>query len=61
MGRARSFMPKFNEAEVDVFFELFEKVATDLEWPLKKWSLLVHSVLDANVKHSERRLPSMRV
>ena len=50
MGRARSFMPKFSEAEVDVFFEFFEKVAANLEWPENKWALLVHSVLEGKAQ-----------
>ena len=52
MGRARSFMPKFHEAEVDVFFELFEKIAADLKWPVDKWALLVHSVLEGKAQRA---------
>lgn len=45
MSKARMFMPKFDEDTVDVFFEAFEKVAIEMEWPREKWALLVQSVL----------------
>ena len=45
MAKARGFMPPFEEDSVDVFFEMFEKVAKESEWPEAKWPLLVQSVL----------------
>lgn len=36
-------MPKFNPDDVDVFFDAFEKVATELDWPKEKWPVLVQS------------------
>lgn len=37
INRARSFMPSFDENAVDIIFEIFEKVATESEWPEEKW------------------------
>lgn len=36
-------MPSFDEDAVDVFFEMFEKVAIDSGWPEDKWALMVQS------------------
>lgn len=44
ISRARGFMPVFDEDAVDVFFEMFEKVARESDWPEEKWALLVQSV-----------------
>ncbi|KAJ8358742.1 hypothetical protein SKAU_G00152670 [Synaphobranchus kaupii] len=42
---ARHFMPKFREEDADTFFEAFEIVAREMEWPDAKWALLVQSSL----------------
>ena len=34
------FVPTFKEKDVDNYFLLFEKVAKDLNWPLKKYTIL---------------------
>lgn len=36
-------MPKFNTTEVEVFFDAFEKIARELEWPEDKWAILVQT------------------
>lgn len=38
-------LPKFNQEEVGSFFDAFEKIAQDLDWPEDKWTLLIQSVL----------------
>ncbi|KAJ8334061.1 hypothetical protein SKAU_G00397000 [Synaphobranchus kaupii] len=38
-------MPKFCEEDADTFFEAFEIVAREMEWPDAKWALLVQSSL----------------
>ncbi len=38
-------MLSFDEKAVDIFFEMFEKVAIESEWPEEKWPLLVQNVL----------------
>lgn len=45
LNRACAYMPVFEENAVDVFFEMFEKVALECAWPEEKCSLLVQSVL----------------
>lgn len=42
---AISLMPKFSEEDVDTFFDAFEVVARECDWPETKWPLLVQSVL----------------
>ena len=39
-----SLVPKFNEKNVDKFFEQFEKIAMSLNWPVEYWAVLVQSV-----------------
>ncbi|KAL2082452.1 hypothetical protein ACEWY4_022270 [Coilia grayii] len=43
VSRCLRLMPKFNHDDVDIFFEAFEKVASELEWPEDKWPILVQS------------------
>ncbi|KAJ8333535.1 hypothetical protein SKAU_G00415430 [Synaphobranchus kaupii] len=45
VSQARHFMPKFREEDADTFFEAFEIVAREMEWPDTKWALLVQSSL----------------
>ncbi|KAJ8374428.1 hypothetical protein SKAU_G00050080 [Synaphobranchus kaupii] len=45
VSQARHFMPKFREEDADTFFEAFEIVAREMEWPDSKWALLVQSSL----------------
>lgn len=52
LNRARAFMPVFEENAVDVFFEMFEKVALECAWPEEKWSLLVQSVLTGKAQRA---------
>ena len=40
-----SMVPQFSEKEPDIFFVMFEKIATNLNWPKEHWSMLVQSVL----------------
>ncbi|KAJ8364747.1 hypothetical protein SKAU_G00135780 [Synaphobranchus kaupii] len=42
---AISLMPKFSEEDIDTFFDAFEVVARECDWPEAKWPLLVQSVL----------------
>ena len=43
--RAQRALPKFEENEPDEFFQLFEKVALNLNWPRENWPSLMQSVL----------------
>ncbi|KAJ8380267.1 hypothetical protein SKAU_G00010450 [Synaphobranchus kaupii] len=38
-------MPKFSEEDINMFFDAFEVVARECDWPEAKWPLLVQSVL----------------
>ena len=38
-------VPRFQEREVDKYFQHFEKIAASLNWPKDKWTLLLQSVL----------------
>ena len=38
-------VPTFNENEVDQFFQHFEKIAENLNWPSELWPVLVQTVL----------------
>lgn len=43
ISRCLKIMPRFNTEDVDVFFDAFEKIANELEWPEEKWPILVQS------------------
>ena len=51
------FVPQFDEKEVDKFFLLFEKVATDLNWPIDKYTILLQSVLKGKARDVYTSLP----
>lgn len=34
-------VPKFNEEDVDNYFQHFEKIASSLEWPIEAWPTLL--------------------
>lgn len=44
------FLPKFNERDPDVFFSLFENVASDRNWSDEDKTLLLQTVLVAKLK-----------
>lgn len=50
--RVQNFMPSFDEKAADVFFEVFEKVARESDWPDEKWPLLVQSVLTGKAQRA---------
>lgn len=52
LGSAQRLLPQFNEEEVDVFFDVFERVATELAWPRAKWPLLVQRALIGKAQHA---------
>ena len=37
--------PAFHEDDVENYFEAFEKMADQMEWPVDKWSVILQSVL----------------
>ena len=45
-------VPPFNEKEVDKYFQHFEKVASNLEWPTKSWPLLLQSVIKGKAQEA---------
>ena len=45
VSRQVRLVPPFQEQEVDKFFLHFEKVATNLHWPVEAWPMLLQSVL----------------
>ena len=49
---AERMVPQFNEEEVDVFFDAFERVAKELEWPRERWALLVQRALKGKAQHA---------
>ena len=40
-----NFVPKFQESEVDNYFQHFEKIAINLEWPKSAWPMLLQTAL----------------
>ena len=38
-------VPAFNEEDVDKYFQHFEKIASNLEWPIEAWPTLLQTVL----------------
>ena len=45
-------LPKFNQEEVGSFFDAFEKIAQDLDWPENRWTLLIQSVLEGKAQEA---------
>ena len=45
-------VPPFNEAEIDKYFQHFEKVAVNLKWPKAMWPLLLQSVLKGKAQEA---------
>ena len=50
-------VPPFHEAEVDKYFQHFEKVAKNLEWPERMWPMLLQSVLRGKAQEAYSALP----
>ena len=46
------FVPTFKEKDVNNYFLLFEKVAKDLNWPLKKYTILFRNALRDNASET---------
>ncbi|KAJ8333495.1 hypothetical protein SKAU_G00415030 [Synaphobranchus kaupii] len=51
ISAAGRLLPQFNE-DVDVFFESFERVATELTWPRPRCSLLVQRAVVGKAQHA---------
>lgn len=45
VGRYIKLIPKFNEDNVEEFFVSFEKIASQLDWPVNKWAVMLSVVL----------------
>merc|ERR1712131_504109 len=52
LGHAERSVPRFDEESVDVFFDAFENVATELEWPRERWVLLVQRALTGRAQQA---------
>ena len=50
-------VPKFQEKEVDKYFQHFEKIATSLHWPKNVWALMLQSVLVGKASETFSALP----
>ena len=46
------FLPRFNERDPDVFFSLFESVASDLKWTSEDKVLLLQTTLHGNAQEA---------
>lgn len=45
-------IPKFNVTEVGVFFEAFERIAEEMNWPREKWTLLIQGSLEGKAQEA---------
>ncbi|XP_069939949.1 uncharacterized protein [Cherax quadricarinatus] len=50
LQKAVQFVPRFNEAEPEQFFESFENQARALRWPEQHWASLVHTALSGKAQ-----------
>ncbi|XP_071954190.1 uncharacterized protein [Antedon mediterranea] len=50
-------VPKFQETEVDKYFQHFEKIAYSMKWPKEKWTLLLQSVFIGKAREIYSALP----
>lgn len=50
------FLPKFNEREPDIFFSLFENIATDRDWDDEDKTVLLQTVLVGCAQRKERNI-----
>ena len=51
------FVAPFREKELDKLFSLFEKVATNLNWPVDKYTILLQSVLTGKASEAYTSMP----
>ena len=45
-------VPAFNEEDVDKYFQHFEKIASNLEWPIEAWPTLLQTVLKGKAQET---------
>ena len=50
-------VPPFNEAEIDMYFQHFEKVADSLKWPKAMWPMLLQTVFKGKAQEAYAALP----
>ena len=53
-------MPKFCSEEVDVFFDAFEKIAKELQWPEETWPILVQSSFTGKAQEAYASLDAVK-
>lgn len=53
-------MPKFNSDEVDTFFDAFEKIAKELQWPKDSWPILVQSSFEGKAQEAYATLDALK-
>ena len=57
ISRHVRMVPLFQELEVDKYFQGFEKITKNLEWPEMIWSMLLQSVLKCEAQEAYSALP----
>ena len=45
-------VPAFNEEDVDKYFQNFEKIASNIEWPIEAWPTLLQTVLKGKAQET---------
>ena len=50
-------VPRFQEKEVDKYFQYFEKIATNLKWPKEHWTMLLQSSFVGKAREIYASLP----
>lgn len=54
-------IPKFNVTEVGVFFEAFEGIAEEMNWPREKWTLMIQGSLKGKAQEAYAALDACKV
>ncbi|KAK4307256.1 hypothetical protein Pmani_020969 [Petrolisthes manimaculis] len=49
-GSSLKFLPKFDEEDVETFFIMFERVATQLDWPVEQWSFFAQAAFEGKAR-----------
>lgn len=58
LGHHVKFMPRFNETEVENFFDLFERVAKQLNWPKDQWCFFCQTAFTGKAELIYASLPT---
>ena len=57
LGKNVRLVPPFNESEIDMYFQHFDRVAQKLRWRTDQWPLLLQSVFKRKAQEAYTAFP----